>query len=185
MVIYGKHDRASEHDWTKPASKNRIDHFERFISILKIPNMNFEHTTKNEFVSNQNKKQKLETRKSAESSKQLSNESILRNLNASKVERAWIARRIDLIISPIDQFPYAILGWTGSRHFIRSIRLYSEKEMQMKLSSHGLYDHKQVSTYEITKSTHSIFSLLCICVFFLCFRTSLLKQNTKKKYLNI
>jgi len=140
LIVYGKHDRASAHDWTKSTSKNRIDHFERFISILKMPKMNIENKSENECVSNKNKKQKLETRKDAESSKQHLNESILSNLNASNS----IARRIDLIISPIDQFPFAILGWTGSRQFIRSIRLYSEREKQMKLSSHGLFDHKEV-----------------------------------------
>ncbi len=109
-----------------------------------MPVMHLEKEVGKEFEKNPYKKQKLETRKDAESFKQLSIENKSRKVNASKYKRAWIARRVDLILSPIDQFPFAMLGWTGSRQFIRSIRLYSEKEMQMKLSSHGLYDQKEV-----------------------------------------
>jgi DNA polymerase/3'-5' exonuclease PolX len=36
------------------------------------------------------------------------------------------------------------LGWTGSRQFNRSIRLYSEKEFNYRLTSHGIFDHKNV-----------------------------------------
>lgn len=37
-------------------------------------------------------------------------EKILSSLDASKYKRDWIARRVDLIVCPIDQFPFAILG---------------------------------------------------------------------------
>jgi DNA polymerase/3'-5' exonuclease PolX len=37
-----------------------------------------------------------------------------------------------------------ILGWIGSKHFNRSIRLYSEKEFGYRLSSQGLFDYKNV-----------------------------------------
>ena len=74
---------------------------------------------------------------------------IFKNLNATKFERNWIARRVDIIICPIEQHAFALLGWTGSKQFNRSIRLYSEKEFNYKLSSHGLYDHKNVSLFKI------------------------------------
>ena len=68
---------------------------------------------------------------------------ILASADASKFDREWTARRIDFIITPIDQLPFAILGWTGSRQFERSIRLYSEREFGWRLTSHGIYDHKK------------------------------------------
>lgn len=35
---------------------------------------------------------------------------ILNCLNATKFERNWKARRVDIIICPIDQHPFALLG---------------------------------------------------------------------------
>lgn len=58
--------------------------------------------------------------------------------------RSWTARRVDLIISPYSQYYYALVGWIGSKQFNRDIRTYAEREMNMKLSSHGLYDFTQV-----------------------------------------
>lgn len=52
----------------------------------------------------------------------------------------WIARRVDLIVIPQSQFYYGLVGWTGNRHFNRSLRLYAQKELGMKLTSHGLFD---------------------------------------------
>ena len=100
MVIQGKHDKESSHDWTRAQSKNRIDHFERFISILKFPI----------FKSNMNEPSAKKL-KIAEELKEYDNlDEILNSLNASKFKRDWIARRVDLIICPIDQFPFALLG---------------------------------------------------------------------------
>ncbi len=96
VVIHGKHDRESNHDWTKPNSKNyKMDHFERFISILKFPSNDTE-----EEPSSKSKKPKLDD----------SLDSIINSLDASKFNRNWIARRVDLIICSIDQFPFALLG---------------------------------------------------------------------------
>ena len=69
---------------------------------------------------------------------------------AAAVERAegqrdWYARRVDLIIAPASQYYYALVGWTGSKHFNRSLRYYGKQELGLKLSSHGLWDPKQVS----------------------------------------
>lgn len=55
--------------------------------------------------------------------------------------RDWLARRVDLIISPYSQYYYALVGWTGSKQFNRDARLYAERKLNMKLTSHGLYDH--------------------------------------------
>ena len=62
----------------------------------------------------------------------------------ANAKRPWLARRVDLIVVPYNQFFYALVGWTGSRQFNRSIRLYAEKRLNMKLSSHALYDNNKV-----------------------------------------
>ncbi|XP_039264433.2 DNA-directed DNA/RNA polymerase mu-like [Styela clava] len=54
-------------------------------------------------------------------------------------KRTWTARRVDLIVVPYSQFPFAVLGWTGSKHFEREIRRYSKSEKQIVLTSHGMY----------------------------------------------
>lgn len=47
-------------------------------------------------------------------------------------------RRIDIKIYPREQFGYAVLYFTGSDHFNRSMRLYAQKK-GYSLSDHGLY----------------------------------------------
>ncbi|XP_020819413.1 DNA-directed DNA/RNA polymerase mu isoform X1 [Phascolarctos cinereus] len=49
------------------------------------------------------------------------------------------AVRVDLVVAPISQFAFALLGWTGSQHFERELRRFSRAEKQMLLNSHGLY----------------------------------------------
>ncbi|ORZ18862.1 hypothetical protein BCR42DRAFT_411740 [Absidia repens] len=49
-----------------------------------------------------------------------------------------ISRQVDLIIASFEEYPTAVLGWTGSRQFERSIRDYAKKEKNIKLSSHQM-----------------------------------------------
>uniref|UniRef100_A0A480NAJ2 DNA-directed DNA/RNA polymerase mu n=1 Tax=Sus scrofa TaxID=9823 RepID=A0A480NAJ2_PIG len=56
----------------------------------------------------------------------------------------WKAVRVDLVVTPISQFPFALLGWTGSKHFERELRRFSRKERGLWLNSHGLFDSEQV-----------------------------------------
>lgn len=49
-------------------------------------------------------------------------------------------RRLDLIVAPRSQFAFALLGWSGSRQFERSIRLFAQRERGMQLASHALID---------------------------------------------
>lgn len=142
LVINGKHNRKSEHDWTK--SDGHRDHFETFISILKLPL--FQINSKR-FKRESNERYENDLNK------------ILNSLDASKFNRDWIARRCDLIICPVDQFAFAVLGWTGSRQFNRSIRLYSDKELNYKLSSHGLFD-KNTNSFIKAKTEEEIFNIL-------------------------
>ncbi|XP_018411317.1 PREDICTED: DNA-directed DNA/RNA polymerase mu [Nanorana parkeri] len=52
----------------------------------------------------------------------------------------WKAVRVDLVVTPYSEYPYALLGWTGSKHFERELRRFSLQEKKMTLSSHGLFD---------------------------------------------
>ncbi|XP_069870677.1 DNA-directed DNA/RNA polymerase mu isoform X2 [Dipodomys merriami] len=53
---------------------------------------------------------------------------------------AWKAVRVDLVVAPSSQFPFALLGWTGSQLFERELRRFSRKEKGLCLNSHGLFD---------------------------------------------
>jgi len=59
--------------------------------------------------------------------------------------RSWRARRVDLIVVPVSQYYYALVGWTGSKHFNRSLRLYAHRQFGWHLTSHCLYDPVTVS----------------------------------------
>ncbi|MBZ3885691.1 DNA-directed DNA/RNA polymerase mu [Sciurus carolinensis] len=86
---------------------------------------------------------------------------------------AWKAVRVDLVVAPISQFPFALLGWTGSQvgyvllrlpgpgwanHtegsyfpqlFERELRRYSRKEKGLCLNSHGLFDPVQKTFFHV------------------------------------
>ncbi|XP_037693161.1 DNA-directed DNA/RNA polymerase mu isoform X1 [Choloepus didactylus] len=57
--------------------------------------------------------------------------------------QTWKAVRVDLVVTPISQFPFALLGWTGSKHFERELRRFSRREKGLCLSSHSLFDLQQ------------------------------------------
>lgn len=63
----------------------------------------------------------------------------LANLN-----RQWRAIRVDLVGSTNSQYPYAQVGWTGSKQYNRSLRQYAKDSLNYSLSSTGLYDNRQV-----------------------------------------
>ncbi|CAN9504461.1 unnamed protein product [Ophioblennius macclurei] len=73
--------------------------------------------------------------------------------------RRWRAVRVDLVVSPISQFAFALLGWTGSKLFERELRRWAGHEKAMSLSSHALFDNKQ-SRYLRASSEEQIFDLL-------------------------
>ncbi|KAM4749570.1 DNA-directed DNA/RNA polymerase mu-like [Rhinophrynus dorsalis] len=54
--------------------------------------------------------------------------------------RGWRAVRVDLVVAPYSEYYYALLGWTGSKHFERELRRFSMHEKKMSLNSHGLHD---------------------------------------------
>ncbi|KAK2887885.1 DNA-directed DNA/RNA polymerase mu isoform X1 [Channa argus] len=73
--------------------------------------------------------------------------------------RLWRAVRVDLVVSPISQFAFALLGWTGSKLFERELRRWAGYEKAMSLSSHALYDNNQ-SRYLRATSEEEIFAHL-------------------------
>ncbi|XP_071391984.1 DNA-directed DNA/RNA polymerase mu [Centroberyx affinis] len=73
--------------------------------------------------------------------------------------RPWRAVRVDLVVSPVSQFAFALLGWTGSKLFERELRRWAGHEKAMSLSSHALYDNKQ-SLYLRASSEEDIFAHL-------------------------
>uniref|UniRef100_A0A096MCQ1 DNA-directed DNA/RNA polymerase mu n=1 Tax=Poecilia formosa TaxID=48698 RepID=A0A096MCQ1_POEFO len=77
----------------------------------------------------------------------------------STTERRWRAVRVDLVVSPISQFAFALLGWTGSKLFERELRRWAGHEKGMSLSSHALYDNKQ-GRYIRASSEEEIFAHL-------------------------
>lgn len=74
-------------------------------------------------------------------------------------DRLWRAVRVDLVVSPISQFAFALLGWTGSKLFERELRRWAGHEKAMSLSSHALYDNKQ-NIYLRATSEEEIFTHL-------------------------
>ncbi|XP_018549575.1 DNA-directed DNA/RNA polymerase mu [Lates calcarifer] len=73
--------------------------------------------------------------------------------------KPWRAVRVDLVVSPISQFAFALLGWTGSKLFERELRRWAGHEKAMSLSSHALYDNTQ-SRYLRATSEEEIFAHL-------------------------
>ncbi|XP_024865346.1 DNA-directed DNA/RNA polymerase mu [Kryptolebias marmoratus] len=74
-------------------------------------------------------------------------------------DRRWRAVRVDLVVSPISQFAFALLGWTGSKLFERELRRWAGYEKAMSLSSHALYDNNQ-RKYLRASSEEDIFAHL-------------------------
>nr|XP_005999893.1 PREDICTED: DNA nucleotidylexotransferase [Latimeria chalumnae] len=54
--------------------------------------------------------------------------------------KEWKAIRVDLVITPFDQYAFALLGWTGSRQFERDLRRFATHERKMMLDNHALFD---------------------------------------------
>ncbi|RMX56555.1 hypothetical protein pdam_00007227 [Pocillopora damicornis] len=69
--------------------------------------------------------------------------------SSSSEQMAAVVRRVDLIVAPHKQFPFALLGWTGSKQFNRSLRDYAWKVLKVKLSNHGMWDHKHIPVRQV------------------------------------
>ncbi|KYO42280.1 DNA nucleotidylexotransferase [Alligator mississippiensis] len=87
-----------------------------------------------------------------------SNSNISKESDKAEV-KDWKAIRVDLVISPFEQYAYALLGWTGSRQFERDLRRYASRERKMMLDNHALYD-KTKRTFLKAESEQEIFAHL-------------------------
>ena len=61
-----------------------------------------------------------------------------------------MARRLDIKVYPKEQYGFALLYFTGSDYFNRSMRLYAEKK-GYTLSDHGLSPIAKVKGAKISK----------------------------------
>uniref|UniRef100_A0A8D0HCX9 DNA nucleotidylexotransferase n=1 Tax=Sphenodon punctatus TaxID=8508 RepID=A0A8D0HCX9_SPHPU len=71
----------------------------------------------------------------------------------------WKAIRVDLVMSPFEQYAFALLGWSGSRQFERDLRRYAMHEKKMMLDNHALYD-KTKKIFLKAESEEEIFAHL-------------------------
>lgn len=68
-------------------------------------------------------------------------------------------RRVDIVVAPQSQWAFALLGWTGSGQFERSIRLWARKEKGLVLASHALVDESTGEAFS-AQCEEDIFKLL-------------------------
>ncbi|GAA5809014.1 hypothetical protein MFLAVUS_002415 [Mucor flavus] len=59
-------------------------------------------------------------------------------------------RQVDIIIVPPEELPTAILGWTGSRQFERSIRDYAKKEKGLSVNNQSIQKFVRGSKQRLT-----------------------------------
>ncbi|KAM9307306.1 DNA-directed DNA/RNA polymerase mu [Pholidichthys leucotaenia] len=142
----------------RPSSN--MDRFERCLSIFKLTK---EPRTKESETSGVQTHDFLRTQTDAETDEnpQQSHSHELRDhqWRNPTADRLWRAVRVDLVVSPISQFAFALLGWTGSKLFERELRRWAGHEKAMSLSSHALYDNTQ-NKYLRATSEEEIFAHL-------------------------
>ena len=172
LIVYGRWEQSSFQEEVLRSgnkgvpSRNTLDYFEKWLGIVKIDKKHRQSTLKLKHeacvtehndhkglgVSDEShtptrgqEQRKLDSLEAETCRPSLQRHCSLSNaLQESQSPRDWHARRVDLILVPQDQYYYALIGWIGSRMFNRSVRLYADRVMNMKLTSHGLYDHNKV-----------------------------------------
>ena len=109
-----------------------------------------------------------------------------------------IIRRVDLIVSPPDQYPFALVSWTGSKVFLllfhmqtiesiivcyipqqfnRSMRRYSVKECGVSVTAHGIYS--------IAEVREPVCTPCAVYVCFLSLQAKFLKASNEKEVFSI
>ncbi|XP_050397190.1 DNA-directed DNA/RNA polymerase mu [Patella vulgata] len=149
LILCGNHERSSfspevyQRDF-KLSMRGQLDHFEKWLGICKFPKTFIEGCsdilTKINVATKSVIKGSLDDCEEPKVKLRKLTSKTLSPVDIFKSTRDWKARRVDLIISPYDQYYYALVGWTGNKHFNRDLRLYSQRVLNMKLTSHGLYD---------------------------------------------
>ncbi len=127
--------------------RSSLDHFEKWLGIVKFPKDL--RSEQEEDEAGPSAAKRLRRAPSEFRSRFAVSEDLgqLRALSADP-SRSWRARRVDLVMVPERHLAFALLGWTGNRHFNRDVRLYAQRELGLKLSSHGLWDASTVSRFK-------------------------------------
>ncbi|KAG0746901.1 hypothetical protein G6F57_003952 [Rhizopus arrhizus] len=72
-----------------------------------------------------------------------------------------IMRQVDFVIAEPDQYVTAVLGWTGSRHFEKSLRDYAKREKHMTLNSEAIIlENRSGKTKLIPHTEEEAFEIL-------------------------
>ncbi|CAG8604835.1 4591_t:CDS:10 [Paraglomus occultum] len=71
-----------------------------------------------------------------------------------------IKRQVDMIVATQSQFASAMVGWTGSRQYERSLRRYAKREKKMVFTSHGLFTNTKPRKLISTSTEREIFDIL-------------------------
>ncbi|KAI9313149.1 hypothetical protein BX666DRAFT_2030532 [Dichotomocladium elegans] len=66
-----------------------------------------------------------------------------------------IMRQVDFIVASLEDYPTAILGWTGSRQFERALRDYAKKEKGLSVKSHGIYTASTRERIKVDSEKHA------------------------------
>ncbi|XP_035766436.1 DNA-directed DNA/RNA polymerase mu isoform X2 [Neolamprologus brichardi] len=140
----------------RPASN--MDRFERCFSIFKLTKGKEQESTQPEEQNDLKIKDVLRPHMQADTDQQLRELSKNYQMEAAS-HKIWRAVRVDLVVSPISQFAFAVLGWTGSKLFERELRRWAGHEKNMSLSSHALFDNTQ-NKYLRATSEEEIFAYL-------------------------
>ncbi|XP_069038182.1 DNA-directed DNA/RNA polymerase mu isoform X3 [Lepisosteus oculatus] len=122
-------------------SQSSMDHFERCFSIFRL------------------NRPLARPPEPGASSGGTAQESAASGGHCSGEPRSWKAVRVDLVVTPVSQFAFGLLGWTGSQHFERELRRWAGQEKHMSLNSHALYDRTQ-NVFLPASSEEEIFSHL-------------------------
>lgn len=96
----------------RPASN--MDRFERCFSIFKLTKGKEQESMQPEEQNDLKTKDVLRPHMQADTDQQLCELSKNYQMEAAS-HKIWRAVRVDLVVSPISQFAFAVLGWTGSK----------------------------------------------------------------------
>ena len=75
---------------------------------------------------------------------------LTKSLTIAKLSSGDIARRLDFLYSPPDEYAFSILYFTGSKYFNTAMRLYALKQ-DLTLSEHGFYKFDNKSKKKLEK----------------------------------
>lgn len=176
LVLCGKWNRSTFteealYSDSKRTKNSQLDHFEKWIGIIKFPKQWRKSISQEELFNDRGESVPLSpdscedlepSKKKQKTDDELSPEEIAAS------PRNWIARRVDLIVAPYDQYFYALVGWTGSKQFNRDIRTYARRTHNYAMTSHGLYDltkvkfRKYSNAMFVNASNHSLCNV-CKC----------------------